>query len=398
MLNNKLKIIYLSDDYPPESPGGAGMIVHEEAVAMAKLGHEVLVITTTTNNTSEKIEEGVRIIRLHSQYHPRLRSFVSLWNWRLVSEIKKILQKENPDVTHIHNMHTHISYKVFAVARIHSKKVFHTAHDAMSVHFGKFMPKTEGDLKAGGMRNFKDYGFRINPFRKSIIRHYMEKTDAIFSVSGALKDLLVANGISNIHVLHNGIDSSRWENVDEAKKNEYISKLGLQNKKVILFAGRISGLKGGRVIEEAFKKIYSSESDTRLLVVGKEGEPKEGIVYTGTVPRDEMKYMYAISDVVVVPSLYLDPFPTINLEAMASRKPVVGTSLGGTKEAVLHGETGYIVDPNNIEFISQKILDLLLNSDVGTQMGGRGYERFVTHFTTKIHTDKLLSWYNSRSN
>ncbi|MDO8548061.1 MAG: glycosyltransferase family 4 protein, partial [bacterium] len=87
------------------------------------------------------------------------------------------------------------------------------------------------------------------------------------------------------------------------------------------------------------------------------------------------------ADVVVVPSIILDSFPTVNLDAMASKKPVVATCFGGSPEAVEDGVTGFIVNPLNIENLAQKILFLLEHREEARAMGERGYERVKKHFT-----------------
>jgi glycosyltransferase involved in cell wall biosynthesis len=383
----KLKVTFLTDDFPPHAHGGAGLIAYEEARALSEMGHDVLVITTTQDKTKvgDSMSGRIRVKSLFSNYDRRFRAYISIWNPPVVRQIKKILTDEQPDIIHAHNVHTHISYKALDVARYHTRRLFLTAHDAMLVHYGKFMPS--GNLEAGGFKNVKEYGWHANPLRSYFIRRFIQKVDAIFAVSQALKELLVYNGIGKVHVLYNGIDGSYWKNIDDVKKSSFISRFGLSGAKVVLFAGRVSGLKGGKALEEAMKLVKKEIPEARLFTVG--GEVK--------IDRDEMKYAYAVADVVVVPSLYLDPFPTVNLEAMASSKPVIGTKEGGTKEAVRDGVTGYIIDPSDTVLFAQRIIELLGNAEKARGFGRRGYERFKEKFTIDIHIQTLLAWYNSAS-
>jgi glycosyltransferase involved in cell wall biosynthesis len=101
----------------------------------------------------------------------------------------------------------------------------------------------------------------------------------------------------------------------------------------------------------------------------------DGLTFTDWLSAEEMKLAYAASGVVVTPSIYLDCFPVINLEAMAAKRPIVGTCFGGTPEAVVDGETGYIVNPLNIEALADRITALLLAPDKARQMGMAGYQR-----------------------
>lgn len=110
-----------------------------------------------------------------------------------------------------------------------------------------------------------------------------------------------------------------------------------------------------------------------------------------------MRIVYNASDVVVVPSLYLDPFPTVNLEAMACKKPVVGTCFGGTPEIVRDGITGYIVNPLNVENMAEKIVDLLKNSEKAKKFGQAGYERVKSQFSLDKQVLETLRWYQERT-
>ena len=96
---------------------------------------------------------------------------------------------------------------------------------------------------------------------------------------------------------------------------------------------------------------------------------------------EEMAAAYGASDAVIVPSVYLDPFPTIVLEAMAAGTPVVASTFGGAQEAVVDGETGYVVDPRDTEEFAGKVLSLLKNPELAARMGMAGIQRVEKKFT-----------------
>ena len=175
-------------------------------------------------------------------------------------------------------------------------------------------------------------------------------------------------------------------------------------KKVVLFAGRLSQPKGGVKIIEAMEIVSREIPNTILLVAGdKEGYAKEmikiakkknvRIVLTGFLDHQGMKAAYHSSDVVVTPSIYLDPFPTVNLEAMACSKPVVGTCFGGTPEVVVDGKTGYIVNPLDEKAMAEKIIYLLKNPAKAKKMGRAGYLRIKENFSTNSNTNQILKAY-----
>ena len=82
-----------------------------------------------------------------------------------------------------------------------------------------------------------------------------------------------------------------------------------------------------------------------------------------------------------MPSICFDTFPTVNLEAMAARKPVVATCFGGSPEVVIDGETGYIVNPLDTELYTDRLARLLHDADLRAKMGEKGSERIHTQFS-----------------
>jgi len=130
----------------------------------------------------------------------------------------------------------------------------------------------------------------------------------------------------------------------------------------------------------------------------------EHLIFTGWIGREEIKVAYVAADIALLPSIHLDAFGRVNIEAMAAKKPVVGTCYGGTPEIVVDGVTGYIVNPLYPEQIAEKTLDLLKNPKKAEQFGQAGYERAKTKFNLDdkvkeyllCYKDLLARRYNSR--
>ena len=106
-----------------------------------------------------------------------------------------------------------------------------------------------------------------------------------------------------------------------------------------------------------------------------------------------MRAAFQLADVVTVPSIYLDPFPTVNLEAMASGVPVVATSFGGSDEVVVDGETGYIVNPLDVDTFAGRLESLLTDSVLRTAMGQRGKERIRAKFSLERQVGQMAEIY-----
>lgn len=405
-----MRIVYLADDFPPRALGGAGISTFKMASAVKDAGHEVFVITTCRSvaDAQEFGYEGLTVIRIQSDYNPRWRAYVSLYNPKAVRKVERILKDLKPDIVHANNIHTHLSYHSLKIAKKYAKVVVWTARDVMSFTYGKL--KTPQylkrlDYKTTWIDHIKIARKRWNPFRNIIIRKYLAGVDKRFAVSYALKDALDANGIKNVEVLHTGADVSSW-NVSAEDVQKYKQKFGVENKKVILFGGRLSAAKGGDKAIEALVKIIDRVPNAVLLVAGRVDEYTERmqkeaeklglggrLIFTGWISEHEMKFAYACADVVLVPSVIFDSLPRLVVEAMAAGRPVVGTCYGGTSEIVVEGETGYVINPHHIDEMAEKVIDLLLDEEKSKRFGEAGRRRVITAFSSHAKTQELLEHY-----
>src|SRR3989344_788272 len=408
-----MKIIILSDDFPPKSGGGAAVIASIHASALTERGYEIIVITTVENKSQagESNENGIKIIRLYSKYNPLFRSYLSLYNPFILSKIKEILEKEKPDIVHAHNIHYHLSYHSLSLAKKYSKALFITIHDSMPFHYSKLFPKYPYQIpiktyKVSLLRQLKDFRFRFNPLKNIIVRHYLSLPNKIFAVSYALKQALLDNKINNVEVIHNAIDVNKWS-IDNESMNEFKKTHHLFNKKVIMFCGRLSRAKGGAVLIECMPNIIKEIPNAILLVVGekdieasnmlkkaKELNIDTKLVFTGKLSGNSLIQAYGASDALVAPSFCFDWFPTVNLEGMAMKLPIVATCFGGSSEAVRDRINGYIVNPYHKAEVIDRIVDLLENNDESKKFGGNGFEILQKEFNLDKYIESTIFWYN----
>lgn len=394
-----MKILILQDDFFPEVRGGAAIVAFGLSKGFLSRGHEVSVITATQNiNLVGKSKvDGIDIYRLFSSYHERWRAYVGLYNRQTVGQIRKIIADIKPDIVHAHNIHQHLSYHSLKLAKKNGAKVFLTAHDSMLYAY----EKVDNESKISWFMQLKDFRFRYNPFRNLIIRHYLRHVKKIIAVSNSLKRSLINNDIDNVVVVHNGVDPSDWV-VSEQFLRDINHRFGLGNKKVILLVGRLGISKGSANIIKALAIIKTKTPEVLLLVAGGGSYTEtmkklaqnlgigDQVVFTDWLNHDEMAATYHITDVVVFPSIYPDPFGMVNIEAMACSRPVVATCFGGASEIVVNGETGYIVDSNDPTSLADKISELLINKDKAYQFGQAGRRRVQELFTLQVQINSYM--------
>ena len=106
---------------------------------------------------------------------------------------------------------------------------------------------------------------------------------------------------------------------------------------------------------------------------------------------------------MVLPSLK-ESIPAVIVEAMAMKRPVVASNVGGVPEAVVDGETGFLVPPKDPQAIAEKVIFLLKNPQIAKEMGEKGYQKVKENFTQerlarnyeKLY-EELIKKYESRN-
>ncbi len=405
-----MKIVFLSDDFPPQSFGGAGISTYDLAAGMKKAGQEVFVITTCRKKeeAGEFEYNGLRVFKIASDYPSKWRWYVSLYNRPVLLRVEELLKKIRPDVVHVNNIHFYLSYHSIKVAKRYAKVVVWTGRDVMAFNFAKLTTRRyleNFDYHTTWLDHLNQAKKRWNPFRNFFIKKYLRYADRLFAVSVALKDALEQNGIVNVEITHTGVDLSEWT-VSQDSVDLFKSKHELENKKNILFGGRLSEAKGGQKVLVAMVEIVKEFPDARLLVTANlDGHTQkmvteaqklgigDNLIFTGWIKREEMKFAYASADIVLVPSICFDSFPRTVLEAMASGKPVVGTCYGGAPEIIENDITGFVVNPFNSSEITNRVVDLFRIPSKRESFGKASRERVEAEFNIKSKIQYLISVY-----
>jgi len=366
------KILIVSDDFYPFFRGGAGYIAYLQAKALAEKNFKVFVFTTNQNKKNYKIR-GINVRSVFSPFPLVFRKFLRIANPFVLPKFANYLEEIKPDLIHFHNIHTSISYYAIKIASKFTNKLFITFHDLMFFYGGK--------VREENIKNKKN-----NLLIK--IRLNLIKDCKKICVSNALKEAYEKSGLKIDFVLHNFIETTKYRNIKLEKnlRKKYKISVG----KTALIAGRLNNpMKGLPLLEKAIKG-----TKTTLLAVGINKKNKKNIIYIPWLDRKKMNLIYNLVDFVVVPSNYIDPLPTVALEAMSNAKPVIGTVFGGTKEMVKDNYNGYLINPNNIRELRKKIILLSENEKVIKIFGKNGLIRYKKYFSKGALVKKLINIYN----
>ncbi len=203
-----------------------------------------------------------------------------------------------------------------------------------------------------------------------------------------------------IEVIHNGVDLNKWNYtpLNAALKNKY--KIADD---YILFVGRPTPQKGLEYLVAAADKIPvqivlgaagadTKDYEDRMI---KEVEKKKNIVWIHELLKEEeYVQLYSSAKIFVCPSIY-EPFGIINLEAMATKTPVIASATGGILEVVLPEKTGLLVEPKNPEQIADAVNRLLKDEKLRKTMGIEGRKRVEEFFSWTYIAQKTKKMYES---
>ena len=168
----------------------------------------------------------------------------------------------------------------------------------------------------------------------------------------------------------------------------------------ILFVGRLEPRKGVDTLLEAAGELLHVRPNVRLRMVGAQNPhanpdghrygagSHDRIAFEGEVDDRELDRLLAGCDIFCAPSVY-ESFGLMNLEAMMFARPVVSCRAGGIPEVVADGETGLLVEPSDAPALGEALRRLVDDPELRRRMGAAGRARYETHFALDVAVERL---------
>lgn len=392
-----MKILVLTDDLPPVILGGSGRMAWETAKGLHERGHDVTILTAGTFPAAidPMSPDGLRraggiAIRTIPRLPQRWAHYRSVWSTARERAVLQIIDDVQPDVIHAHGLAWQLGYRWIVPAKKRGIRIVHTFHGVMSIAYGKVFPGDRFPL----MRDLLVARWTYNPLRNILAKRALLHCDALLSVSDALRIYVQKRGYRGMSTLHNGIDTEFWTAGPTREDARRTLHLPLHTT-IFLFAGRIGHDKGMTAVKNALPH------DALLLIAG-EGDSTtwsdlgDRVQFFPHQNAEGMRTLYAAATATLSASLYLDPFPTVCLESMMCATPVIATSHGGSKEAVEHGITGWVVDPTDHRAFSEALATCAADQHEAIRRGQAAREHAKQRFGLQAHLDRLLEIYASK--
>ena len=364
----KLKVAWICPYYPGgEVRGGAERHIQNLLDNLGKnLNIEVHVIFFTDDIKSMKaIRDNLFLHPIQKSKIPM--SFAGITFYPI--QLSNIVRKIKPDL-----VHAQMIGAPYGLAAAKLSKEYPTI---TTVHTMTFQIDQERTLK-GKIHDFIWYRLEL---------WEAKKIHSFIIVASNLEPELIRMGAKNIKIIPNGIEK-KWFNY------EY---LPVQNR--LLCVGRFQKIKGQDVLLTAFKKVVEKIPDATLHLVGAVFEGEEYLSQLKQMVKDHnlennVKFLIDIDDdalmreytecaVFVLPSRE-ESHPIVLLEALASKRPVVATAVGGVPEMFDNGESGFLVEYGKPDQLEDKIIELLSNQSLRESMGEKGRMRVLDNSWEQI--------------
>ena len=400
-----MNIAVLTNEYPPNVYGGAGVHVEYLTAELSRLdsgAHSVRVLCfgDQDERAGSLQVRGVRPpVELPAQDPRHAKLFATL-----LQDLVMAGTLADVDIVHCHTWYTHLAGCVGK--HLQGVPLVLTTHS--------LEPHRPWKVEQLGT------AYDVSSW---IERVAYESADGVIAVSESMKrDVYEAYGVSHerIRVIHNGIDLNQYRPAHgPSVLREFQIDAGIP---YVLFVGRITRQKGIIHLVNAIRHfqpgvqvvLCAGAPDTPEIaremseaVDRARAESRHSIVWIREMlPKEKVITLYTHAAIFVCPSVY-EPFGIINLEAMACETPVVASAVGGIPEVVDHGVTGLLVapevagptdvEPRHPEQFSRDLADavntLLADPDLRATMARAARARVEQHFSWTSIARRTLEFY-----
>ncbi len=343
--------------------GGVESHVLTLSEGLVRRGHEVTVYTSNYANLKER--ETFHGIKIN-----RLKQAASIFSTPVTPSLKKAFAETDHEVVHAHTpppLSAYYSAKACKRTKIPLVVTFHC------------------DLELPGVLGKITTGL----YQRTLSRYTFKRADRIIVHTKTYGATSRTIWKYDVEIIPSAVDQGRFEG--DIDPREIIKRHGLEDKRVVLFIGRLVYHKG---LEYLIDSAKLTSNDVRYLIVGsgdyleklrKRARAKsveEKVIFTGSVAFDDIPKYFAACDVFVLPSVSrLEAFGLVVLEAMASSKPVIVSNIPGVMELVTEGREGLHAEPMNPEDIAEKTNTLLSDDALMKKMGENGRKKIEQEFT-----------------
>jgi glycogen(starch) synthase len=394
--------VLLSQTYPPGNLGGIGRYIHQLAVEIARLGHQVHVLTLGSGHDRVDFEEGVWVHRISAREFPvpdGMQIPAHLWNYSrtMFAEAEEIASRRKVDAVYAP------VWDLEGIAFLHHG-VFPlvTSLQTTMASYLDANPDKRSDNQF--MKTF------ANPVL-ALEKRLMCESGRIHAISAAIVDEIEQQygfrfDRSRLDLVPLGLDDWLGKEVEAPEA----LAAGMVR---LCFVARLEMRKGADVFLSVAGRLLARYPQLHIDLVGNDSivqadgktmrarfEASHGdfvrsnrIAFQGNVSDAALRGFYSHADLIVAPSRF-ESFGLVHLEAMMYGKPIIGCKIGGMPEVVADGETGLLAAPGDAESLFAAIVRLLEDPALRTSLGEAGRRRYLERFQPRSMAEGVVAALN----
>lgn len=274
--------------------------------------------------------------------------------------------------------------------------LFFKKYDLVHAHYGFHSALFAAIIKRRPLlTTFHGSDALIEPLRNKMYSKLQQfvasRSDYIIAVSNEVRNVLVSHlhaEPAKISVISCGVDT--WLFTPLEKMDTRRSLKIYEGERVVLFVGQLSYGKGVDIISECARRM----PDVTFLLVG--AGPlrtnRENCTCVGSYPNSEIPRWINAADVFLLPSRS-EGTPVVLMEALSCGVPVVASKVGGIPDLVKDGQTGYLVEPEDVDSFEQRLRELLDDPEKRKQMGQQGRKDMIENYDIHKVAERLKHVY-----
>lgn len=391
-----MKILVIHNFHRKGSASGDDQVFKSEAVLLESHGNEVIRYTVS----NDEFDKAGVIGKLQA-------TFGMLWSSKNYKAVKKLCEREKPDIVHIHTFFPLLSPSILYAANRSGCKVVATLHDT------RFVCPCSTSLRGTQLCNecgdghylrMCKYGCFKNSRIQSLIVAFIFKYHRIRKSFYKQIDKYICLNENQIELLVNiGFDKNKIEKkynfVPDAEMNLKVVTVEGLPKRYVVFYGRIGEEKGIRILMQIWNQI-----DIPLVVMG--GGPleeefstwtkgKNNVYYLGYMEHNKCLSIVKGAEFVVFPSIWYEGCSMVEIETESLGKGLIATDLGFSAEAIENGLNGYKVKLGDASGFKEKIIELWNSPEMCKKIGVNARNDYESKYMPEDNYRQLMKIYQN---
>ena len=392
-----MKICMLAPEFLPNWGGVGTYIV--ELIKHLPEDYEILVITPDRGEVAaHTLHNHLRVIRTSKAGDTFIYNLK--FQYSCLKKVPELLKTEKIDIIHSHT--AHMPDLLLNLKKLNIPVVT-TIHSTIQL-------QRKGTKQASSFWNAEfseKMTYLLYPGLRLIEKFYFSQERNYITVSEWMKRHLEQEyHLDRVAVIYNSVDTNFFY---KRKDFVFVDPEKYKNREVILYCGRLIGLKGIGILIKALKEVLSRHRNALVVFAGSGNQryfeqalqdlkiPRQNYEFLGHVDYTRLVEYYSIAKVFVLPSFH-ENLPTSLLEAMACEVPCIATGVGGVPEVLKDGDNGTIVKPGDIKGLTDAINTVLTDHDRFVDVGRAGRMTVVDNFSWERNVEKIVKLYETRYN